>query len=978
MASFLTALTLLAPVMLSSRAGKAAEAGDNPAIQREIEEVFEDKCSICHESDGNAEDEALNLVDNIWLHGGGITDIERTIGEGVPGTKMKPHKKKLTPKQITGLAHFVYMLSRPAPDAAGEPLNAEDGDTSSMDDGAAKPVPVLISKPESIRIHPTAVTLWGPDVTQAFVVLGQFADKIERDVTDHCEILIDDPSLGEFGTDLRLTPLRDGQALVTAKLDGLEARAEVRIEGASGRRPFNFQREIQGVLTRRGCNASNCHGGVKGRGGFKLALNAVYPEEDYDWIVRGGGYQVLTDAVKGERIPRISMDEPGKSLILLKPTLGMDHEGGLRLPGKSGDYETILNWIRAGAPYTENPAEQLRIVRLDAWPAEIVLERSGKHRLLVTATLQDGSTEDVTDQVHFHSNNRDVVRVSRDGIVEGVMPGETNIMIRAAGASTNARIGVIVETLSSFPDLKANNYIDEYIYAKLRKFHIPPSALSSDEDFMRRVCLDLCGTLPPAAKVREFLDDPDPGKREKLIELLMETPEFVDYWVYRFSDLFRVRVGGGTNHGELYWEWIRQSIATNKPYDQIARERLSAQGWGGPGRHFMWASKRRPIEALVSEDAQVFLGRRLDCAQCHNHPYETRSQRQFWGLAAFYGKITQTEWVNDQIVYDDPDGQEYDWGELGRHEVEFKQVLNPRTKEPVTPAFFDGTDISPAHQRDPRMALANWMTSHPWFSEAAVNRMWGYFFDRGIVHPVDDFDSTNLPSHPGLLQELASDFRENGHDLRSLIRLIVNSRTYQLSSVPLENNLHDRINFSHQVPRALDAEVLLDAIASVTDIPVIFDRTSGNVSGINVGKMPEGTRAVQLRDPVTWPSRFMDIYGRPTRQSVPERNVQPNIEQAMHLLVGNTYTDQLSGEHGRLGKLMKHSSTGMEDIIEEFYLAALSRYPLEQELKAIGELMQNQSPIVSHDFFADNPQRKKVLEDFIWGLISSREFAYNH
>jgi mono/diheme cytochrome c family protein len=970
----LRALIFLLPinlVMLFSLSAWAVESAGDERAQQATALLFEDKCSICHEPDGNAEEEALNLVDDAWLHGGTIADIERTIREGIPGTKMKPHQEKLTPEQIADLAHFVLLLGHPVRDDAGEPL-----DPSSP--GKNRSIPVLITAPESIRIHPPSSTLWGPDVTGQFIVLGQFADMIERDVTGHCKISIDDSSLAEIRDDGRVVPLADGETHITAELGQLKIRAEVKIEGISHQRPFNFQREIQGVLTRRGCNASSCHGGVKGRGGFKLALNAIYPDEDYEWIIKGGGFQVLTDEIKGEQVPRISLAEPEQSLILLKPSLQVDHEGGMRLPKNSGDYQTILEWIRQGAPFTDNHAEDLKIVKLDAWPGEVVLDRNGKHRLLVTATLQDGRKEDVTDQVHFHSNNRDVVKVSRDGIVEAVMPGETDIIIRAAGTSTNARFGVINASITDYPESSGNNYLDDFIFAKLRKFHLLPSPLSGDEDFLRRVCLDLTGALPPPHRVREFLADKDPGKRRKLIDILMETPEFVDYWVYRFSDLFRVRVGGGTNHGELYWNWIRRSIILNKPYDQIARERLSAQGWGGPGRHFMWASKRRPIEALVSEDAQVFLGRRLDCSQCHNHPYETWSQKQFWGLAAFYGKITQTEWVNDQVVYDDPDGQEYDWGELGRLGVEFKQVLNPRTKEEVIPAFLDGSPIDETYRRDPRMALARWMTSHPYFAEAAVNRMWGYFFHRGIVHPVDDFDSTNLPSHPELLQKLAADFREHDHDLRYLIRLIVNSRTYQLSSLSNENNQHDRINFSHQLPRPLDAEVLLDAITSVTGIPVIFDRTKGNVSGIVVGKMPEGTRAVQLRDPVTWPSRFMDIYGRPTRQSVPERNVQPNIEQAMHLLVGDTYTEQLSGEDGRLDQLMKRTSLDIRDIIREFYLAALSRYPIEEELAAIEELMNAQSPIIKQTFFSTNPDRRKVFEDFIWGLISSREFAYNH
>ena len=929
--------------------------------------AFEERCAICHEADGNSEDAKFNLVDEAWQHGSQLAEIEKTIRDGIPGTLMKPQSEHFTPEQIATLAKYVRFLGQ----------GASEGEMSPPEPTAQPPATDQVPAPISIRIAPSGPTLWGPGAYQRFLVLGRFEDGIERDVTEACELSISHPALASVVGPARVVAHADGVTQLRAEIAGLAAQTELRIEDFGEPRPFSFQRKIGGILTKRGCNASDCHGGVKGRGGLKLSLSALDPREDHDWIVEGGVYQVLSPEPKGERVSRINLEEPEQSLLLLKPTMEVDHEGGKVLRKDSAEYDAILEWIRAGAPFDDDGAERLRIDRLEVLPREAVLAPDGGHQILVTAHLANGRSEDVTDQAHYKSNNKEVARVSREGRVQAGARGETDVLIHAAGRFATARFGVIEKTLEDYPDAPTNNFIDEHVFAKLHKYHIIPSEVSSDADFLRRVCLDLTGTLPPAHRAREFLADTDPDKRAKLIDVLLGTPEYVDYWVFRFSDLFRVRLGGGTNHGELYWYWVRNSIGTNKPYDQIARERLAAQGWGGPGRHFMWASKRRPLPALLAEDIKVFMGRRLDCSQCHNHPYETWTQNQFWGLASFYGRITATEWVSDQVLYDDPDGQEYDFGQDGKQTVEFKQVIHPRTKELVEPSFLDGAPLAAENRDDPRLALAEWVTSHPYFAEAIVNRMWGSFFGRGIVDPVDDFASTHQPSHPELLEALAEDFRRNGHDLKRLVKLIVNSRTYQLSSVPNETNEHDTINYSHAIPRALDAEVLLDAIVAVTGVPVVYDRSAGKVSGISVGKMPIGTRAVQLRDPVTWPSRFMDVYGRPTRQSVPERGGKPNVEQALHMIAGETYTEQLLKEGGRIDELTKKGASNRQ-VVEELYLAALCRYPSQAELAGIETLFGEQSKLASNSFFSQNPERREVIEDLLWALISSREFAYNH
>ncbi|HJT77700.1 MAG TPA: DUF1549 and DUF1553 domain-containing protein, partial [Gemmataceae bacterium] len=497
------------------------------------------------------------------------------------------------------------------------------------------------------------------------------------------------------------------------------------------------------------------------------------------------------------------------------------------------------------------------------------------------------------------------------------------------------------------------NFIDDHVFAKLRKLRIVPAPPSRDEEFLRRVCLDLTGTLPPPERVRAFVADRDPAKRDKLIETLLDSPQFVDFWTYRYADLFRV------NHTSLqklkrtylYLDWVRLSIAANKPYDQMARERIAAQGYGGPTSHVFRVGDFIAPQEVMAEEMRVFAGVRLECAQCHNHPFEAWSQDQFWGLAAFFGRMTVAGTDNDGLLIDLPSA------DAGR-----KGLTHPRTKRPVKPTFLDGSQPAGCDPADLRMSLARWMTApdNPYFARAAVNRVWGYFFGRGIVDPVDDFRTTNPPTHPELLDELARRFREGGYDLKALIRTIVQSRTYQLSGATNPTNRADEINYSRARPRALDAVVLLDAISRVTGVEEQFT-WHAFVGG---GPTVPGTRAIDLVPEIT-PCRFLDAYGRPNRQALPEKNNQPNLAQALHVLAGSTYTDKIARKGGRVDRLVERGASDRE-AIEELYLAALCRLPTERERAELEALIRRQ------------PTRREALESLAWALISAREFAYNH
>ncbi len=716
--------------------------------------------------------------------------------------------------------------------------------------------------------------------------------------------------------------------------------------------PISFPRDIETIITRQGCNDNRCHGGVKGRGGLRLSPEMRDPRQDYRWIVKGGQYQVLTLEVKPPIVPRVNLKEPEKSLLLLKPTMSAPHGGGRRFKVDSPEYRTLLEWIRQGAPYGPDISA---VKSLSVEPGELYLDAGQTGELKVFANRADGVREDVTARVRFETNLPEVARVTPDGVLEALKPGETAVVVHGLTQIATALVAVRGGHLEHYPALETRNYIDRFVQAKLRKLELVPSPPASDEEFLRRVCLDIAGTLPPPNRVREFLSSKDPAKRDKLIEVLLASPQYVDLWTLRFADLFRI--GGGPKQLN-YWDWLRDAIQRNRPYDQIARERIGAQGFDGSAQHF-GPAKPTPIERAVSEEVRIFLSRRLDCAQCHNHPYDQWTQDQFWGLAAFFGRMTWTNWAAVQVLYDDPKGNEVDLDDMNATSLQFLKPTHPRTKKPVEPTFLDGTPLDAARRGDPREALAEWMTAHPYFAEETVNRIWSYFFGRGLVDPPDDFRSNNPATHPRLLAALAEDFRTHGHDLKRLMRQIVQSRTYQTSGMPTGANKDDELNYAWAHPRPLDAEVLLDAVSSVSGVPETFRAPDDG------GQMPRGTRAIQMMYPAGWENRFLEVFGCPSRDTIPERTNKPNLTQALHEMAGSTFSAKIARPEGRLHRLIEGGATDRA-IIEELFLSAFARLPAKAERSGIEQRI------------AASTHREQAFEDLLWSLLSSREFGYNH
>lgn len=476
----------------------------------------------------------------------------------------------------------------------------------------------------SLRTFPAQATLSGARATQQFAAVVTDSDGVERDVTAEASWSLSRPVLAKFASEARIAPLGNGALEVRAEFAGLKAQSSVGIKNANTVEPLNFARDIGAIFTKRGCNSSACHGGVKGRGGFKLSANALHPAEDHEWIVKGGTYQVLTSEVKGERVPRVNLAAPEQSLLLTKPAMIVPHGGGNRLEKDSVDYHALLAWIRGGAPFQEDARPAARLEKLSFQPPVAILADGGKQRLLVNAHFSDGHVEDFTNQVIYSSNDGNVATVRADGIIEAKSRGETAILVKAAGQMASVVVGVIGPRIRHYPKTPRVNFIDEHVFRKLEKFQIIPSDISGDATFLRRVCLDLTGTLPPPERVREFLASKDPAKRDKVIDALLASPEYVDYWTFRFADIFRVAIftnGLSSKWSQSYWEWIRDNVEQDRPYDQVARERIAAQGYEPASRHFLPYALIGPPAEMMAEEVRVFFGRRLDCAQCHNHPY---------------------------------------------------------------------------------------------------------------------------------------------------------------------------------------------------------------------------------------------------------------------------------------------------------------------------------------------------------------------
>ena len=696
----------------------------------------------------------------------------------------------------------------------------------------------------------------------------------------------------------------------------------------------SFANDIVPILTRSGCANSNCHGSIRGQAGFKLSLFGYEPELDYAAIVRDAN---------GRRIDRA---DPARSLILAKPTFAIPHGGGERFKVGSLEYNGLLEWIKSGASFDTPGAPRLQEIRVT--PAEMLITGiNSRASVSVAGSYTDGSTVDLTKKVQYTANDESVIEINAAGEIRTLRAGETAVMVRTLGKAVAVRVEVVAKPpMGKYPETPCNNFVDDLVVAKLKRINIVPSRLSSDGEFLRRVYLDTVGVLPSLEETSGFLEAKDSGKRARLIDSLLERPEFAEVWATRFSDLFRVGLlDQGNKGGKLIYNWIRKAIREDKPYNEFVTELLTASGnlFFNPTANFYYVTEFAEPENYATNISQVFLGVRLECARCHNHPWEKWTQDDFWGFAGFFARMG----VKD--TYQNDESQIH---------LKLKgEVLHPKTKKPVMAKYLDGSAETEGPDDDIREKLAAWMTSptNPWFARAIVNRIVKHYLGRGLVEPVDDFRVTNPPSNEALLDALAKDFVRNGYSLRHTIRLILNSRVYQLSSEPNETNRADEINYSRYSVKRLMAEQLIDAITQVTGVP---EKYRG---------FPLGTRAMSI--PQGAPSYFLQSFGRMrAREVICERDLQPAMNQAMHLISGDTLQRQITAKNSRLAKWLEDPSLTDEEIVKRLFLAALVREPDAREISlALAPLRAGGAGV-----------RPQAFEDVLWALFNSKEFAYNH
>ncbi len=790
---------------------------------------------------------------------------------------------------------------------------------------------------QSLAVHPAQVVLQGPRSAQQLVVLGVYADGKQWDLTRQARF---NPSPGDI---VRVEegmafPARDGEAEIKVEWQGKSAVARVRVhlvaQGVDAETPASFGTEIIPLLTKLGCNQGACHGSQHGKNGFKLSLFGFDPEFDHAQIVK---------SAEGRRVV---LSDPERSILLLKPSLTLEHGGGERMKPGSWQYNLLKDWLEGGArePGPNDPT----VTGLEVFPPRRLMRPGEQQQLAVRATWSDGRVADVTRTALFDSLNDSKAKVdAARGLVECLDRGETCIMIRFGGQASVFQVTAPFAEIAAHPPLEGGNFIDDHLRAKWRNLGLTPSGLCSDEEFLRRVYLDAIATLPTAEEIRAFLADQDPDKRKKAIDRVLERPEFVDFWALKWGDLLRNNRNVLQEKGMWsFHNWIRAALRDNVPVDQFVRDILTAEGstyMDGPANYYRVGNNAADWAETTS---QVFLGVRIQCARCHHHPFEKWSQDDYYALSAFFSRLAtkQTQefgiFNRDTVVHLRTTGEQ----------------THPRKGGVVRPRPLDGQPMDDPFDR--RRKLAEWLTAkdNKLFARNIVNRFWGYLMGRGLVEPLDDLRATNPPTNPELLDALAADFAQSGFNLKQLLRTIMNSRGYQLSADVTPGNQADVTNLYHAryTIKRLSAEQLADALDFATG-------TQEKYQGL-----PLGTRAIQLPDPGVR-SFLLDVFGRPARQLTCEceRTAVPNIAQALHLLNGDLINSKIARPEGRIAKLFKEKKP-LPGVIEELFLATVCRMPRPEELQSALEFIGK----------APNPQAG--AEDLLWALLNTREFLFNH
>ena len=797
---------------------------------------------------------------------------------------------------------------------------------------------------KALRLEPSSLTLKDARDERRVLVLGK-VDGSEKwlDLTSEAKLRTEaafikiDPAGYIRGTD-------KGTAEVTVSASGLEAKLPVTVEDATAH-PMRFVRDVEPVISKAGCNAGTCHGSAQGKNGFKLSLRGYDPEFDY---------QALINDLSGRRFNRVNVDE---SLMLLKPTAEVPHEGRQAIKPGSREYQVVRQWIAEGAKY-ENPKVG-RANKIEILPAEVEMDLPERtQQLLVIAQYPDGATRDVTREAVFESNNSDVAEI-KDGRVKAVRRGEAAILVRYEGLYAARQVTVMGDRSGfQWVDVPEHNFVDKHVNAKLRKMKILPSEVCNDADFVRRVYLDLTGRPPTVEQTRAFLDDKitSKEKREKVIDDLLGSPDYVNYWANKWADLLQCNSENLGQKGVwLFRQWIQKCVADNMPYDQFVRALLTAEGSAFHNPAVNYLRVLREPGKITEDVSQTFLGVRFNCNKCHDHPFEKWTQNQYYQFGAYFSQVSiKRGFVGREVIRNNTgDNTPVTGEEIVYRNYKGGEVKHPKTDMDVPPRVPFGDAKAVAADVDRREPFVDWLTSpdNPMFARSMANRLWSYFLGKGIIDPVDDIRASNPPSNPELLDALTETFVKNKFDVKQLMRTICRSRTYQLSFVANKWNEDDKANFSHAWPRRLSAEQMYDAVMAATGVRPNFNG------------MPQGMRAVEVPDGKVSGDDFLALFGRPKRLSACECERTSNItlSHALNMINGVTVSDAINKPDNKIAKLVETQKDDKK-LVEEIYLACLNRLPSEKEVAAVD--------------LTKGP-RLEIAQDLTWALINTPAFLFN-
>jgi hypothetical protein len=786
-------------------------------------------------------------------------------------------------------------------------------------------------------------------------------DRFTGDVTDRAKFESSNSAVVAVDASGTLRPTGDGEAIITATVADQTATAKVVVKNSSESFTWNFRNHVIPALTKLGCNSGACHGALAGKGGMKLSLRGYNPSADHFVLTRQSGGR------------RVELAAPERSLILEKPTATIRHGGGKRIDVPSPAFQILSEWIADGAPGPRD--DDARVVKLEIFPESVMTKPGEYQQILARAHYSDGHSEDVTRWCKFSSSHDLVAGVDESGRVTVAGHGEASVNVSFSNLVGFARITSPMPTevpAAVFAQAPRNNFIDHLNLKKLETLRLPPSSSCNDREFIRRATLDAAGVLPTIDEVEKFVADQPSDKRAKWIDSLLERQEFVDYWTYKWSDLLLVSSRKLPQPAMwAFYQWVHDRVAENRPWDQFAREILTATGStlaNGAGNYFVL---HKDVTELTETTSVTFLGMSITCARCHNHPLEKWTQDQYYGMANLFSRVTlkNGERGGDLVVFASSTGD----------------IAHPRLGVPMLPRPLDDSDSrapSIESTEDRRAYFADWLTrpDNPFFARALVNRVWANFMGRGLVDPEDDLRLTNPASNEELLASLAQDFIEHRYDVKHLIRTIMNSATYQRSSVALPENAGDDRFDSHYLIRRLSAEVVLDAYSQVTGVPTPFLqlRSAAGDALENTASYPLGTRALQLPDSLV-ASQFLLAFGRPDRVQTCacERQQDSSVTQALHLNNGETLNSKLRDAQCRIEQWLAEKISDTE-VIERVFGIALARKPTDSERDKLLGIFAEGAKESATDEKNMTEARRQILQDLLWAVLTDREFLFNH